>query len=367
MAGKLRSKAMTPKEVRAAAGTGPTVLEVTFPKKNMSAAEAKAALAKWQGSIKQPQVTQPAPKGIKAVMLTSGHLTALRKVHESDAPTAEALKQDLTPEQLLGIVYSAFVVFNYTKLAAQKREKATSSRATAAAAAEWKEIVDGGTQAFSAAGLRGLKQADLDKMASELQRNKANFNAVATIANSAVGSPLPDSAKLGIGNYVTQTGVRTATPTSIGLPANICSQPLVQGSYTKHFGQCFSLQVTFNAPCVPKFWKTCQYTVTLAGLCYNVDLSVGYKVTCCGASAWGQAGASVCGTVVGITVCAACTASLIGIAGLSRNAVGGQCTYGLGVVADLRCTFGGVTVMHVSYGYGWTFIGPCPPPNFPCP
>lgn len=364
---KVELVALTPEQLSEIPGFKRTpVFEAQYPKKTVTAAEAKAAQAKWLASVAAPKVEQPAAKPIKAVMLTASHVTALRAITESEAPTAALIAQEMSPEDLLGVAYSAFVTFNYTKLASENKKRSAAARTTAAATAQWKQVIDGATGAFAAAGLKNLKEADLDKMAAELGRNKANFNAVATMANSAVAAPLPDTARVGIGNFVTQTAVLAVGPVVISAPANLCSQPLAQGSYTKHFGKTFSLQVSFNAPCIPKFWKTCHYTVTIASLSYNVDLNVGYKITCCGASAWGQAAAQVCGSVLGHTACASCTASIIGVAGLSKNAIGGQCSYGLGVTASLQCKVGSWTVLNVSAPFGWSVQGPCPPLNLPC-
>jgi hypothetical protein len=203
-------------------------------------------------------------------------------------------------------------------------------------------------------------------MAAELGRNKSNFNTVATIGSSAVTGPATSAAKLGFDNFVTQTGVLPVALAGVVAPLNLCSQPLAQGSYTKHFGHTFSLQVSFNAPCFPKIWKTCSYTLTIASLSYNVDLNVGYKITCCGAAAWGQAAAQVCGSILGHTACASCSAAVTVVAGLTKNVIGSNCIYGLGVVAELKCTAAGITLFDFNAPFGWTVTAPCPPPNFPC-
>jgi len=370
MAGKKAELvALTPEQLSEIPGFKrmPT-FEAKFPKKTATAAEAKAAQAKWLDSVAAPKLEQPSAKTIKAVRLTADHVTTLRAISESDAPTAALIAEKMSPEDLLGVVYSAFVVFNYTKAAADnKAQSAKSATAkSAAASTQWKQVVDGHTAAFASAGLKNVKEADLNKMAAELGRNKANFNAVATMANTAVAKELPDTAKPGKGNFVTQTAKLNLGPTAISVPANLCSQPFVQGSYTKHLGHSFSLQVSFSAPCVPKFWKTCQYTLTIANLSYNVDLNVGYKITCCGVSVWGQAGAQVCGSILGHTACASCTATIVGVAGLTKLPVGGQCSYGLGVTASLQCKVGSWTVLSVSASYGWSVLGPCAPINLPC-
>src|SRR5437763_940614 len=170
MAGKKAElAALTPEQLGEIAGfKRAPVFEAKYPKKTVTAAEAKAAQAKWLASVAAPKVEQPAAKPIKAVMLTASHVTALRAISESEAPTAALIAQEMSPEDLLGLVYSAFVVFNYTKVAADNKAqsaaaKTTAAKPAAAAAANtrWQQVIDGHTAAFAAAGLKNVKEADL--------------------------------------------------------------------------------------------------------------------------------------------------------------------------------------------------------------
>src|SRR5204862_4737948 len=136
---------------------------------------------------------------------------------------------------------------------------------------------------------------------------------------------------------------------------DLCSAPLAQGSYTKHISYSVSLSVRIPYPCCS--WSSgchwCHYTVTLAGVSFSLNLDVGYKVTCCGATAWGQAYAQACATIVGQSVCAGCSATVTGVAGVSRTPVTTGCEYGLGVEAELTCTLAGHTILDVTYSFGW--------------
>jgi hypothetical protein len=346
-------------------------IEVAFAKRAVAAADAKGALKKWMDSVPEPKVDQPAPKAINAVKLTAEHVTKLRAVNESTAPTAEIINQEMSPDDLLGVSYSAFVILDYIKLGAEFKSRLSNAKDKAALNEKWQDVVKGARDALAAAGLKNLTEADLENMAAELKRNTKNFNAVTTIANTAVDVPGAAAKKLGTGNFVTQTGVQPSAAVAVvtaklgTLTKGICSQPLAQGSYTKHLSQTFSLQVTINIWC-PTWtnpFRTCPHTYTLASLMYAVDLNVGYVVNCCGASAWGQAGAQVCGSIVGVTLCANCTASVTLVAGLTKNPSGSNCIYGLGVVAELKCKVGSVTVLDYHVPYGWTITAPCPPPG----
>jgi hypothetical protein len=360
---------LTPDQLRKIPGLkAQKPFEVKFASESVAEADPRGALKKWADTVEEPKVEQPAPKPIKAVMLTAEHATQLRAIAESTAPTAEIINQKVLPDELLGVTYSSVVVLEYVKLAAEFKDRASKAKDKATVNAQWQGIVKGAADALAAAGLKNVKQADLDGMAAELTRNKKNFNAVTTIANTAKRTPDAAAKKLGTGNFVTQTAVVRGPPVNINVPKTLCQQPLAQGQYTYHLGHTFSLSVTINVWCPS--WahplRTCPHTYTLASLMYAVDLMVSYKITCCAASALGQAGAQVCGSIVGFTLCASCTARVAAVAGLTRKQSGSNCKYGLGVVAELKCKVGSITVLDVRVPYGWTITGPCPPPGFIC-
>lgn len=343
-----------------------------FPKQAVTAGEARRL--QQRGLVKaaaaaQPGV-QPAAKPIKAVRVTAGELSKLRAVNQSSAATAELVAQKLDPDQALGSAYSALVALEYTKLKAERKARLAKARDPKRVDAQWRKVVDGALQAFAAGGLRGLTEADLDRFSSELTRNKANFNAVLAISNSARDVvPVPaGGSTAAVGNFVTvYDSFADLVPVVIPTPADLCSKA-IEGTYTKHFSRSFSLSVTLRYWC-PTFtnpFRTCTKTLTLAGVSFSLGLVVGYRITCCGATAFGQAFAQACGTILGFTVCAGCSAKVVGLAGISRSGSGSSCTYGLGVTAELKCTVGSVTVFSASVPYGWTITGPCPPPVLPC-
>jgi hypothetical protein len=297
-------------------------------------------------------------------------LGKLRAVHESSAATAELVSQKLTPDQAIGSTYSALVALEYTKLKAERKARLAKAKNPKRIEEQWQQVVEGARQAFAAGGMRGLKEADLDRFSAELTRSKANFNAVVDIANSAevVGPFVAGVAKSAFGNFVTVYDfVADLFPVVIPTPLDLCDQA-IEGKYTKHFSRSFSLSVSITIWC-PTWtnpFRTCTKTVTLAGVSFSLNLEVGYRITCCGASAYGSASAQACATIVGFTVCATCTAKVIGLAGIAKSGSGSSCSYGLGVTAELKCTVGGITVFYASVPYGWTVTGPCPPAALPC-
>jgi hypothetical protein len=343
-----------------------------FPKRAVPAGQARTLQRRsltTTASRAQPG-PQPAAKSIKAVRLTTSELAKLRTVHDSSAASAELVAQRLNPELTLGVVYSALSALNYTRLKAERKARLAKAKDPKRVQAQWQRIVDGGTQAFAAAGMRGVTEADLDRFSRELTRSKANFNAVLDIANSGrdVVIGAAGGARLATGNFVTvYDAIADLFPVVTPVPESLCDRA-IEGKYTKHFSYSFSLSVriTYWCPTWTNPFRTCTTTVTLAGVSFSLGLEVGYRITCCGATAWGQAYAEACATIVGIRVCAGCTARVTGVAGITRSGSGSSCTYGLGVTAELRCTVAGVTVFYASVPYGWTITGPCPPAVLPC-
>jgi hypothetical protein len=342
-------------------------LETSFVKSPMKAAAFKAANTNWIRSIQAPKVAQPKPGAIKAVAITAADVTKLAAVSKSTSATAEILAQGLGPDQTLGLLYSSIVAYEYTKLKAERKKRSTVARTKAKTDAEWGKVVEAVAAGYSAAGLKGLKEADLDKMATELGRNKANFNAVATIANSVEDSLEAVEPKV-LGGFLTHVAVIPDLVAEVTTaPSSLCTTP-IQGNFTKHFSRSFALKVRLYVPC-PSWtnpFRWCWKTFTIASVSFSLDLSVGYRVTCCGATAWGQAAAQACGSIVGVSVCATCTAKIVGVAGVGRTGSGSSCSYGLGINAELKCTLAGATVLYLSVPFGWTITGPCPPASLPC-
>lgn len=356
-------------------------VQATFAKRAVTPAEFKKAQESWIKSVPEPKTTEPSLVPITGVVITPTQVAALRAVHESPAPTAELVLRELGADRTLGIAYSTITAYEYHKMRAEYKAQSAKAKDKAAVKEQWQQVVRAAQAAFAAAGLPDLKEVDLDKMASAVSNNKGNFNAVATIASSGDNAPAvvtalrepkkkaaapPDVApavfKRAIGNFVAQTGVLPDLVAVVTPIPNPCATP-IQGSFTKHFSKTFSLQVTLTVWC-PTWtnpFRTCKKTYTLAGVSFNVDLSVGYRITCCGAVAWGQAAVQACASIIGISVCAGCTATITAVAGTGKSGSGSSCSYGLGLTAALKCTFAGVTVLNVSAPFGWTLTGPCLP------
>lgn len=340
-----------------------------FPKRATSAAQLRSRQRQLITSVAPPSVTQPRPKRVKATRLTAAQLTKLRAVHQSTAATAEMVAQRLDPDQALGLVYSSVAALEYTKLKAERQARLKKATNRERVDDQWAKVVEGAQKAFAAGGVTGLTETGLDRMAKELSRSRANFNAVVDIANSATDTVASGGPRLAFGNYVTvaELFADVFEPVVTPVPPDLCERP-VEGKYTKHFSRSFSLSVRLTVWC-PTWtnpFRTCTKTFTIASVSFGVGLEVGYRITCCGATAWGAAYAQACGSIIGVTVCASCSAKIVGVAGVAKSGSGSSCSYGLGVTAELKCTLAGVTVFYATVPYGWTVSGPCPPASLPC-
>ncbi len=344
---------------------------VDFPKKSVTAAELRKARKEAFSRVKAPTGPQPKPKPINGVLPTSKELGRLTAIHESTAATAEMVAQDLDVDGAVGLTYSALVAYEYAQKKAELKQRLAKAKDKRRVEAQWEKIVEAAQDALRKAGVKEVSEADLDRVASELTRSKADFNAVVEIANSArdvIEVPFEGGIPTPRGNFLTIYDVfRDGLDIVLPVPPDLCERP-IEGRYTRHFSYGFSLSVRFTywCPTWTNPFRTCTTTVTLAGVSFALGLEVGYRLTCCGAVAWGQAYARTCATIVGITVCADCTARVVGVVGVGRTGSGTYCNYGLGLTAELKCTVGGVTVFYANVPFGWTVTGPCPPKALPC-
>jgi hypothetical protein len=312
---------------------------------------------------KNPQIT------VAAVEPTTAAIARIASVVESDTAPAEILNQNLDEASFIGSVYSAVLTYQYMRMESDNRQRTASPKTRAAAEKEWPDVINAFRKAYAAAGLKNVDEPKMSGYAKGLATNKRNLDAIAKIVNSAKviesdvalppairGSFVPVVAKI--------IGPAASAVTTI---PNLCAVPFAQGSFTKHFSYSFSLGVSFNAPCFPKVWKMCSYHLTIASVSFSANLNVGYKVNCCGASAWGQGSVQACGSILGHSACASCSATIVGVAGVSRTTgSGGSCNYGLGINASLVCKVGSSTVFSASAPFGYTIAGPCPPAVLPC-
>jgi hypothetical protein len=341
--------------------------DTEFPKRTLTTmSDAKKAFRNWQRQ--QPSVPSPRTTdlAVGAAPLTAARLAQLRAVVDSQAAPAEMLSQKLDANGFFGILYSALTAYEFMKLESERKRRASTGRA-ARADREWDDVVRAAQQAFAAGGLKDVTAGTLSRYAREVASNKDNLNAVIRVADSgvAIGAPSTlDGRTTAVAAFVPVVEHFLDPAIDATHIADLCDDPIATGSFTKHFARSFSLSVRLRVWC-PTWtnpFRTCLKTFTIAAVSFSVGVSVGYRVNCCGATAWGQAYAQVCATILGVSLCAGCSATVTGVVGVSRTPVGTSCTYGLGLNAVLTCTLFGHTIFTASVPFGYAVTGPCPPP-----
>ena len=345
-----------------------------------SAAEAKQALKDWQKSRPVPKPAQNPDVPITAVSPTAANIEKLVAVANSDQAPQEIINQKLDEQSFFGTAFSATSLYEFIKMQGEYAKRKSSRSTAATADRDWAQVVKGAQSAFASAGLN-ITEAQLTNAAKDLAGNKRQLETVARIANSRVVdknrmvslAPAAGAAARVQGGGL--AGTFTAATALIFDPnlvtvviPNLCSQPFAEGVFTKHWTHSWSLTITYPywCPTWTNPFRVCWATATIASVSVDVGLNVGYRVNCCGATAWGQAWAQACGTIAGITKCVGCTATVVGVAGFSRTPVGSQCSYGLGINASISCQVFGATVFSASWPFGYTVMGPCPPAGFIC-
>ncbi len=358
-------------------------IKFSYPKNNTRQGGITTALDNFQKETKLvelPKAQLHAPIAIKGRVIFSSDVAALDAIARSTSPHTEAIgNQKLMPEDIIGILSTSLLTLEFTKAQGMYKKALADAKAVDKAEVQknWAEAVTEFKKGFAQIGVTVNDEKQLNSFAKELTANKDAFASVVNISNSkkiteAAAAIKFKGAVSAMGKFESlQLKVDEKLIGNIILPANLCKTPFAQGSFTKHFGQSFNLQVTLSLPCIIRWkwgfipiWGWCQNTYNLAGLSYNVDLNVGYRVTCCGGEAWGAASANVCASILGHQFCAGCSAAIVGAVGIARTPSGSNCIYGLGLRAQLTCTFAGITVLNVVYPFGYTLTGPCPP--LPC-
>jgi hypothetical protein len=339
--------------------------KTVFPKTPLAgAAAAKTAFRKWQDA--QLPLAGPANPDLpfKAVTLDASRLAQLRAVLESDVAPAEMLKQKLDGAGFLGLLYSALAVYEFMQLESEYKRRALTTPGDKTNR-QWAAVVQASQLAFGAGGLSTIDAATLSQAARALAGDKRALDAIVRVAATGSGSQnsVLDGQTKTAGAFVPIVDNIRDPAMSVTHIANLCTGPLVAGRFTKHFSQSFALSVRLRVWC-PTFtnpFLTCLKTFVVAGVNFSVALDVSYRVGCCDASAWGQAHAQTCATVVGVSVCAACTATVTGVSGVSRTTIPGGCSYALGLTAVLTCTLFGQTLFTANTAFGYTVTAPCPP------
>ena len=363
------------KQVRGSKLPTPKKIKIAFPKRRSTK---RGLSANYKRFVKQ----QVLPKQkvtkikIKALPVNSKNLKTFYSVLDEKSVTAAIdAKYNKKLDSFVGMSHSIMTTLAYIRMRDEYKKKlktARSPRKKLALKKNWDEIVKGASMMTKLANGAKVNQKTLDRMAAALQKDKKIYNKALLLAATSKDTKkglmsrrtnlvpkiiaVPVLVNAGDGDVVT---------TNTG----ICDNP-IEGSITKHYSDSFSLRVryTYWCPTWRRPTRTCRGTLTLAGVSFNLGIDIGYRVTCCGAVIWGNGYVNACGTIVGIRACAGCTASVVAVAGTGQATSGrsGDCSYGLGANAVVKCKVGDTTVFIASVYFGWTIVAPCPPNPLPC-
>jgi hypothetical protein len=364
MPSKIQLTSLTEQEQKEVKGLPrPQIVEAKWPTKQISAADARDAFKRWQEKVPEPKLPENPPIKIEAVELTKATLSRLVAVLNSEEAHVEAIRQKFDATTLVSTIYSAFLAHKYMETQGRIDPAAKTAETQRA------NVVKSFQEAFAAGGLRDVTEPQLARYAKQIAAYPDALNAITKMANGAravEGQPEGKSAG-GVAKIIPATAKFINLPPILNNIPYLCAGPLVQGVFTKHLSGSVSFTIAFHAPCFPKIWKTCWYEIPIGSLAYNLDVNVGYKVNCCGASVWGHVVAQACASALGHTACATIQGDITGVLGVSKTpGSGASCNYGLGVIASLQATFAGYTLFSASATFGYTINGPCPPKSLNC-
>ncbi|MHA2208420.1 MAG: hypothetical protein ACXABV_04565 [Candidatus Thorarchaeota archaeon] len=321
---------------------------------------------KWAKSKKAPE-DLPKPKRfrLKGRRFKSKDLSKLHAVHKSKTPLLSAMNQELTPEEFLDLSYSAFTVHQYQLMKDKYRsrlEAAKTKQEEAKIRREWRALVRGASKGFQRAGMRGVKEEDLDNLALEISRDKSIAKSIKKMAGSGVRERRSESnPDYAAGEIPVVSEVAEPIESIVEAYLELCRNP-IEDIYEWVYKFEFSWKISLKIWCPTWFdpFRFCWTTFTIAGISTTISLEVGYRISCTGASAWGLASARTCATLLGIAYCFECTAEVVGVLGFTEVSDTGGCVYGAGVNCEFRCYWLGLPVAFLTAGIGLVIKAPCP-------
>jgi hypothetical protein len=321
---------------------------------------------------------------LKVRSFGSRDVAAIARVRKSPDPGAQLIKgEKRNVEAHLGSIYAALVAQQYKETQVQFQQALRSAnrlpmavriQAQAAVRRGFDQATKEHSAALRLAGLRVGKR-ELSRMAKELSARRSDYQAFLDMRASAVGGAtraprtlVAEIVPTTVSGLLGRKGVL-----SLEVPENWCGFKPIEGSVTKNFSRSFALKSTIKYPCGVKWCrkfgvkypcgvKWCKKTITWAGGSVSFSLDIGYRIDCCGGTAWGAGEVKACGTVFNKKLCASCEAHVTGVIGAGRvSSTAGRCAYGLGATVGASCKLGGYTVFSGNLSFGWTIEAPCPP------
>ncbi len=326
----------------------------------------KGDIEKWAKSQGVPKdLPKPKRHKLKGILFKADEVKKLHTMHKSKTPIMEAMDQEMGPEELLSLSYSAITVHQYQKLKGEynkKLEEASSKKEEAKIKKEWKDLVKGAIKGFQRAGVKGFKQDDLDNLSSEITKDPKVAKSIKVIADSGIRERNtggnPDYAA---GEIPIVTAVADTVEDIVEAYFELCEHP-IEDSYKWNYTFSFAWKINLKIWCPTWFnpFRFCWTTFTIAGISAGISLDIGYRISCTGASAWGLANAYTCATLLGIRYCFECNAEIVGVLGFTDLSDTGECVYGAGVNCEFSCTWRGIPIVFLTASIGLVVKAPCP-------
>ena len=352
----------------------PKVIKVPFSKKEISTRKFDKSLKDWKKDLKKPKAKVQTIR-LKHVAFTKTNLKKFVNVRQTNKATAaldKYYKNDFS--NFVSISHSTQMVLSYSTMKDEyikRYKKARTSTEKKKLKKQWKNIVDAAILVNKISYGESVNETQLNSMALKLKKDKPALREVKNLVKSIKKDAPTETLSFATNMvaYIAPATVATWAPTDIIIPVedNLCDTP-ISGVTTRHYSNSFSIKVhyTYWCPTWSSPGRTCRGSVTLAGVSFSMGIEVFYEVSCCGAIAGGSAYVNACGTIIGITKCAGCSANVVALAGIGHAPHNNECRYGFGARADIKCKIGSYTVFSAVYNFGLIVDGPCPPDSLPC-
>lgn len=356
-------------------------------RKRATKTQLQSKLRAWAESQKPPEVKDKSVR-VRSRLVNAKDMNAFRSIRTNKAPLAEALQnQKMDIPTLVGLQWSFIATHEYALVRTAYKNSLRKARTARVSLTKrtalikeidkgWKKVVAEYGRAFAVTGVRNVTEQKLDGAVNAMTSSRKAHSEFLSMYDSVQGRPLSLAGRpswiTGI-VHATRDVIQYKDWNVIHVDPDWCGFDPITGVHTEHFSKGFELTTTVDYPCGVKWCSKygipyacginwCSKTITLISGSVSFSVDIGYELDCCGASSWGSAEVEACGTILGATLCAGCSAAVGTVTGVGEITVeGSECSYGLGIVLSVHCYLADYTVLSASYPIGWVITGPCPP------
>jgi hypothetical protein len=331
--------------------------------------QVRQTLKQWGKRVRAPAVRSKELR-LKAKLFAASDFDKIRKIHASRHAHAEIVRQKLTPDVMMAMIATSMSLMAYENLKVEYAGRLRAARTVTAryrVQQDWRKLEQAASQFFAKAGLRGVRARELDNMVRAMKARRTAYKALSDItATRKLGATKSlSSLNFVVGSITAVAQVEDAISFDYSIGGSItdlCSDPLT-GSLTARASHGFTMRICvwYWCPTWRDPFRTCHGCLDVAGVSFNVDVNIGYQISCREMTAWGCGTVQACASALGVTQCAACTACVVGTAGISSSGTSGTCTYGYGLQLRTTCTLAGITIFSATTPLQISIAAPCPP------